>query len=163
MKEHNGEHPHNHTGQLILLGLFLIVWLADSFFLDTSTVLSEYASLLIRLVIAGLALLMTAFLFRSCIAAFSHDEGPSGVISGGGFRYVRHPMYLGCILFYLGLAISTGSLYSIAMLVMIFVFYDYMATYEEKLLELRFGEGYRSYKKRTGKWVPRFGKGNIVD
>ena len=72
-------------------------------------------------------------------------------------------MYLGCILFYLGLAISTGSLYSMAMLVMIFVFYDYMATYEEKFLELSFGEGYRRYKKRTGKWVPQLGKGNILD
>ena len=66
-------------------------------------------------------------------------------------------------MFYLGLAIVTGSLYSIAMLVMIFVFYDYMATYEEKLLELRFGEGYRNYKKRTGKWVPRFDKRNIMN
>ena len=131
--------------------------------MEASTVLSEYAPLLVRLVIAGLALIMTAYLFRSCIAAFSHDEGPRGVSSGGGFRYVRHPMYLGCIFFYLGLAISTGSLYSIAMLVMIFVFYDYMATYEEKLLELRFGEEYRSYKRRTGKWVPRVRKGNIVD
>ena len=36
-------------------------------------------------------------------------------------------------------------------------FYDYIASYEEKLLEDRFHEDYRNYKKRTGKWVPMTG------
>ncbi len=163
MEQDNGEHPHNHTGQLILFGLFLMVWLADSFVLETSTGLSEYSPLLMRLVIGSLTLIMAVYLFRSCIAAFGRNEGLSGVISGGAFRYVRHPLYLGCIMFYLGLAALTGSLYSIAVLVIILIFYDHMATYEEKLLELKYGEAYRSYTKRTGKWVPRIVKGTIVD
>ncbi len=33
MEDKNGEHPFGDAGQLILLGLFLIVWVADSFFL----------------------------------------------------------------------------------------------------------------------------------
>jgi len=42
--------------------------------------------------------------------------------------------------------------------VVIFVFYNYIAGYEEKLLEQRYDETYRKYKKRTGKWLPMIGK-----
>ena len=42
----------------------------------------------------------------------------------------------------------------------IFVFYNYIASYEEKLLDERFGEDYIRYEKGTGKWVPRIGTGS---
>jgi protein-S-isoprenylcysteine O-methyltransferase Ste14 len=81
------------------------------------------------------------------------------VVSTGAFRHVRHPLYLASILSYLGLSVSTISLFSLALFVVIFVFYNYIASYEEKLLDKRFGEGYTRYKERTGKWLPRIGRG----
>jgi hypothetical protein len=57
MKEKNGEHPFGDSGQLVLLVAFLIVWVADSFFLRISTFLSDDISLLIRLVILSFALI----------------------------------------------------------------------------------------------------------
>ena len=57
-------------------------------------------------------------------------------------------------------AVSTASLFSLSLLVVIFVFYNYIASYEEKLLDQRFGEPYKVYKKKTGKWVPRIGRGS---
>jgi len=33
MKEKEGEHPFGDAGQLISLGVFLVVWVGDSFFL----------------------------------------------------------------------------------------------------------------------------------
>ena len=42
--------------------------------------------------------------------------------------------------------------------VVIFIFYNHIAGYEEKLLEDRFQAAYRNYKKRTGKWVPLIGR-----
>jgi len=39
--------------------------------------------------------------------------------------------------------------------VAICIFYNYLASYEEKLLETKFGESYRIYKEKTGKWMPR--------
>jgi protein-S-isoprenylcysteine O-methyltransferase Ste14 len=76
-------------------------------------------------------------------------------VTNGAFRYVRHPLYLAGILSYLGLAISTFSLASLALVLGIFIFYDYIAGYEERLLEAKFGNKYRTYKHGTGKWVPR--------
>lgn len=158
MKEKKGEHPFGDAGQLILLGLFLAVWVGDSFFLHKSTFLSEYLPLYIRLSILGLTFLAAMYFFRSGHVVVNHKQRPNSVVVTGAFRYVRHPLYLASILTYLGLTVSTLSLFSLALFVVIFIFHNYIANYEEKLLETRFGEEYRKYKKRTGKWVPKIGK-----
>ena len=99
MKENNGEHPLGDSGQLILLVLFLLIWVVDSFFLRISTFLSDDISLLIRLVILSLALIAAVYLIRSGHAVVSHGQRPCGVVSTGAFQYVRHPLYLGSIMF----------------------------------------------------------------
>ena len=157
MKEKNGEHPFGDSGQLILLVLFLIIWVVDSFLLQISTFLSDDISLYIRLVILGLLIVTAVYLIRSGHTVVSHEQRPSGVVSAGAFQYVRHPLYLGSIMFYLGLAVSTASLLSLGLVVVIIIFYNHIASYEEKLLEDRFHEEYRNYKKKTGKWVPLIG------
>ena len=154
MKEKNGEHPFGDSGQLILLVLFLLIWVVDSFLLKISTFLADDISLYIRLVILGIILLCSVYLIRSGHAVVSHGQHPSGVVSTGAFQYVRHPLYLGSIMFYLGLAVSTASLFSLGLVGLIVVFYNFIASYEEKLLEDRFHEEYLHYKKGTGKWVP---------
>ena len=158
MKKRSGEHPFGDAGQLILLGAFLVVWAADSFFLHTSTFLSDYLPLWVRLVILGLALIAALFLFKSGHVVVSHNQRPEGVVVNGAFRYVRHPLYLASILTYLGLTVSTMSIFSFVLIAGIFIFHDYIASYEERVLEKKFGEEYRGYKKKTGKWVPRIGR-----
>jgi protein-S-isoprenylcysteine O-methyltransferase Ste14 len=157
MKEKNGEHPLGDSGQLILLFVFLLIWVVDSFVLKISTFLADDISLLIRLFILGLLLVISVYLIRSGHVVVKHEQRPTGVVSTGAFRYVRHPLYLGSILFYLGLAVSTASLFSLGLMVLVFFFYDYIASYEEKLLEDQFHQEYRNYKERTGKWVPMIG------
>ena len=155
IKEKNGEHPYGDAGQLILLGLFLIVWLGDSFFLRLSTFLAAYLPRYIRLTCLVACLAGGAFLVKSGHAAASQAPSPSGPRSAAAFKYVRHPLYLGSILFYLGLALGTFSLFSLVLWVAICIFYNYLASYEERLLEARLGESYRSYREKTGKWLPR--------
>jgi protein-S-isoprenylcysteine O-methyltransferase Ste14 len=125
LKEKNGEHPFGDSGQLILLVLFLLIWVLDSLFLRISTFLSDFISLYIRLVLLGLILVTAVYLVRSGHVVVSHEQRPSGVVSTGVFRYVRHPLYLGSIMFYLGLAVSTASLFSLGLVVLIFIFYNY--------------------------------------
>ena len=157
MKEKNGEHPFGDSGQLILLFLFLLIWVVDSFLLKISTFLSDDISLYIRLIIFVLILVTAVYLIRSGHAVVSHGQRPSGVVATGAFRYVRHPLYLGSIMFYLGLSLATASLFSLVLVVLIFIFYNHIASYEEKLMEDRFHEEYRNYKKKTGKWMPMIG------
>jgi len=73
------------------------------------------------------------------------------LITSGAFAYVRHPMYLGILLTYLGFFVATLSLLSLIPYVMIVNLYRRMADYEEQLLEKRFGERYREYTKKVPK------------
>ena len=157
MKKRSGEHPFGDAGQLILLAVFLVVWAADSFFLHLSTFLSDQVSLWIRLLILALAILIALLLFKSGHVVVEHEKRPEGVMTTGAFRYVRHPLYLASILTYIGLTVSTMSIFSFVLLVPMFIFHNYIAGYEERLLEEKFGEEYQRYKRRTGKWFPRIG------
>ena len=158
MKEKNGEHPLGDAAQLVLFGLFMVIWILDSFILHRSTFLAETIPLVLRLIILGLALVAAAYLFKSGHVVVSDDKRPTEVVSIGAFRYVRHPLYLGSFLIYFGMTVSTASLFCLILLVVIVVFYNYIAGYEEKLLEVKFGEAYVAYQKNTGKWLPHLGK-----
>ena len=159
MSKRSGEHPLGDVGQLILLAVFLVVWAADSFFLHASIFLSDQVSLWIRLLILGVALVIALLLFKSGHVVVEHKNRPEGVMVTGAFRYVRHPLYLASILTYIGLTVSTMSILCFVLLVPIFIFHNYIAGYEERSLEGKFGEKYGDYKRRTGKWFPRIGRG----
>lgn len=155
LKEKNGEHPFGHAGQLISLAAFMAVWVADSFFGHWTTFPAHDVPLAARLALLGLALLTAVSLIRSA-AALHHIEGRSDhVVTTGAYRHVRHPIYLGVMLVYLGMALATASLLSLGVLACTFFYYNYIAGYEERILAARFGAAYEEYKARTGKWVPR--------
>jgi protein-S-isoprenylcysteine O-methyltransferase Ste14 len=157
IKEKNGEHPCGDAVQVLLLGFFLMVWVGDSFFLHVSTGPADYLPRFIRLIFLVFSLAIAIYLIRAGHVVVKHEQHPTGLVTNGGFKLVRHPLYLGSILVYLGLAVATASLFSLALWVIICVFYNYIAGYEEKLLEAKYGESYRMYAEKTGKWMPRKG------
>ena len=159
MESNNGEHPYGDLGQLILLVLFLVVWVGDSFFLHYSTLLAAYVPLSWRLFITALSLATAFFLIKSGHVVISHGNHgrlPTSLVETGAFCYVRHPLYLGCLLTYFALAVATASFLSLALLIFIIIpFYNFIAAYEDHILEEMFGESYLAYKKQTGKWLPK--------
>ncbi|UCE66094.1 MAG: isoprenylcysteine carboxylmethyltransferase family protein [Candidatus Zixiibacteriota bacterium] len=155
MKEKQGEHPFGDAGQLIAFGLFAIVWVADSIFLDISTGLTEYVPLYVRSIIAMVIFAVSLYLLAASHKVIAGENRPVKVISGGVFKYIRHPLYMSAILFYVALIVLTLSIISFVFWVAIFIFYNYIAGYEEKLMEMKFGEEYISYRQKTGKWLPR--------
>jgi len=146
---------------MVLFALFLIVWIADSFILHLSASFTDHIPLYLRLILSAVLLALAVYLVKSGHTAVGHEGIPKAVIDTGAFRYVRHPLYLGSVLFYLSLVVSTASLLSFALWVVILVFYDYISCYEERVLEQVFGEEYHSYKSRTGRWIPRITSARI--
>ena len=152
LPEKNGEHPYGDTGQLVLLGLFLLVWTADSFFLKFSTFLAAHIPLFIRLLFLAAALAVAGWLTKSGHIVLRHDK-PKGVIAKGAFKYTRHPLYFSALLFYIGLSILSVSLFACAVTgIMIFPFYQYIARYEEELMLSKHGKKYRDYMKQVSRW-----------
>jgi protein-S-isoprenylcysteine O-methyltransferase Ste14 len=101
---------------------------------------------------------MSILLLRSGHVVIRPGQRPQGLVISGAFRYVRHPLYLASVLTYVGLTVSTASMLSLGVCVAGFAFHNYIAGYEERLLEMKYGDAYRNYQKRTGKWLPKIGK-----
>lgn len=76
MKKNIGEHPYGDVGQLILLIVFLIVWLGDSFFYHKSTFLSVYVPLYVRLVLLIIIEICAISLIRAGHAVVHDVETP---------------------------------------------------------------------------------------
>lgn len=151
-----GEHRFGDAGQLILLIVFLVVWTADSFIFRYSTFAAQYVSWLIRIPVAIIILIVAGYLAEEGMRiVFGEKRAEPIVIRKGVFNLVRHPVYLGCILFYIALVISTLSILAAAICITIVVFYHYIAEYEEKLLLSRFRADYGQYMQSVPMWVPR--------
>ena len=151
----SGEHKYSDIGQLIFLALFFVLWGIDSLYLQFSTFLTGYIPIYVSAPIGGL-ILLPAFIFayKGLQQIFREVRDPPEVIRTGAFKYTRHPIYLGAILLYLGLTIITLSLASLGLLVIIVIFYDFIASHEEKLLIEQFEKEYEQYKKDVPKWIP---------
>jgi protein-S-isoprenylcysteine O-methyltransferase Ste14 len=159
MKEKKGEHPFGDAGQLILFFLFMIVWILDSFFLRKTTFLAADIPIYIRLTLLGLLLISSLLLFKASHFVVEAEWRPDYVVNSGAYKYIRHPMYMASILTYLGLTIATASIASLIMSVVICFFYNYIASYEEQLLVNKFGNKYKDFMRKTGRWIPRlYGK-----
>ena len=155
-----GEYRWGDLGQLILLVLFLGIWITDSFLFHYSTFLRDSIPDWIRIGLAGLVLITAWILARSGMrAVFGTSRETPGVIREGAFKFVRHPIYTGALLFYLGATLITLSIAAALFWLVILVFYILIARYEEKILTEEFGEDYSNYKSQVGMLFPKPGSG----
>jgi protein-S-isoprenylcysteine O-methyltransferase Ste14 len=76
------------------------------------------------------------------------------VITTGVFSIVRHPIYFGSILLYLGFILLSLSLLSVLIWFIIIIFYYMISRHEEKLLTQRFGSAYEEYRKKVPMLFP---------
>ncbi len=147
--------PKNHTYQLVCGIVFFIVWFLDAFLLRITTVYADLLPFWLPLFLALIIFIVCLYLIDASHKAL-FNSGPFGLRTEGVFASVRHPMYLGTVLFYLTLAVAVISLASILTFCMVFLVYNYIADFEEKQLEMRFGVEFLEYKERVGKWGPRW-------
>lgn len=158
-----GEHPWGDTGQIICLIIFLGIWILDSFVFKFSTFLANYIPVYIRITLGALVLGYSGWMARAGLKiVFGEKREKSEVIKKGVFSKVRHPIYLGAILLYLGLIFFTFSLLSLGFWLFIIIpFYIWISKYEEKILANHFGDKYLDYKKKVPMLFPRIlHKGN---
>ena len=77
------------------------------------------------------------------------------LVESGPYRWIRHPIYLGGSLFFLGVLLeSSNALVALAMVFSIALLAARIPKEEAMMLE-RFGDAYREYMGRTGRVLPR--------
>jgi protein-S-isoprenylcysteine O-methyltransferase Ste14 len=82
------------------------------------------------------------------------DVPPQRIVSGGPYRYVRNPMYLGHLIFMAGLALTFRSWLALAMLILSAVWFHRRVLGDEARLRDLFGAPYAAYCQRVARWIP---------
>jgi protein-S-isoprenylcysteine O-methyltransferase Ste14 len=80
------------------------------------------------------------------------DTTPPRLVTGGFYRYVRHPIYTAGLVFIWLLPILTWNLLALNIGLTAYVYIG--AYFEERKLLLEFGESYAEYRKRTPMLIP---------
>ena len=153
------EHPLNDAVQAVFFVVYMGVWGLDSFVFRFSTVLAGVVPVFVRLLLGILLFAVGIYLVaRSEAAIFGRTligrTGKPKFVTIGVYAWVRHPMYLGSLLVLLVFFFATLSLLSLLVWAGLFVFYDRMATYEERDLIRILGKQYLDYQRQVPKWLP---------
>ncbi len=147
--------PHAHLYHALLPVIFWVIWFLDLQVFQLTTFLNNYIPLLIRILIfIAIFSVALVFIWKSHKFLFQSHEPPNQLISGGIFRYVRNPMYLGILIIYISLIFLNISLISIVVFIIVYLVYNKMVDFEEDVLEARFGEKYKEYQRKVPKWIP---------
>lgn len=77
------------------------------------------------------------------------------LVTSGPYRWVRHPLYTVASIFFLGVSLAAAN-WAIALLIMLtLVMLAVRTPLEEARLIERFGDEYRTYMQRTGRFLPK--------
>ncbi len=153
------EHPLCDSIQLLMLILFFAAWGIDSpghFIFGVSTVLIKFTALPYLFFPATLSVGFGMYLlWKSHKAVFGESAATElKLLNSGVYSLVRHPMYLGILVFCFAFLFAIFSLASLGVWIAFFVAYDRMTAFEESDLIRIFGQEYIAYKQRVPKWFP---------
>ena len=82
------------------------------------------------------------------------DTPPERLVTSGPFAWCRNPMYLGHIIFLLGLTLSLRSELAAAITLATAAWFHFRVARDEKRLRERFGQPYVDYSGRVKRWIP---------
>jgi protein-S-isoprenylcysteine O-methyltransferase Ste14 len=111
----------------------------------------------------GLPLLAWGYLQYKLVGGYRHpraggtsgmDMMPERILDVGPYRYTRNPMYLGHIIFLVGLAITFWSWFALILLAMRAIWFHCRVLHDETRLAWAFGADYDAYRTRVKRWIP---------
>ncbi len=73
----------------------------------------------------------------------------------GLYAYTRNPMYLGHLIFMLGLAVTFWSWLALILLAVNAIWFHRRVLQDETRLTTIFGAEYTAYQARVKRWIPR--------
>jgi len=80
-------------------------------------------------------------------------QRPSNLVLVGPYRFTRNPIYLGCLLALVGLILVWSSVVTAFLTILVYIIFRHVfIKKEEIILEEEFGDEYRDFKNRVGRW-----------
>lgn len=103
----------------------------------------------------SLITIVSIFKLDKNLTIFPTPKQDGLLLTNGLYKYIRHPIYSGVILVFLGAALIYLSVFKLVITSFLIILFMVKTTYEEKQLEKKFPE-YREYKNHTGRFFPFF-------
>jgi protein-S-isoprenylcysteine O-methyltransferase Ste14 len=116
----------------------------------TAVGIAGAALLLVGLGLYGIARRALGKLFSEAVRIIPEHR----LVTGGPYRLIRHPIYLGEIFFGLSIPMILGSFYGFIIMLAPIPMLLYRIMIEEKILVSRFGQEYLDYASKTKKLIP---------
>jgi protein-S-isoprenylcysteine O-methyltransferase Ste14 len=130
------------------VGWYVLIGLDHRFFWSGTALVVQ----ILGAVLIGLGMMLVWETFRANTFATTQvrvqTERAQTVVDSGPYRYIRHPMYAGMVLFVIGTPLMLGSLWGLAATPLLFVLLALRTLGEEQVLKTDLS-GYADYMTRT--------------
>lgn len=87
------------------------------------------------------------------LSPFPIPKENGALIQNGLYSMIRHPIYTGILITFLGSSIRKDSFYKLSITALLFLLFYFKSKYEERLLIDEFDE-YKTYIKKTKRFIP---------
>jgi len=139
---------------VLLLGQAALVAVSSE---EVAPSLMQVAGAIVML--GGIALLVAAQLDLGASWRIGIDEGAKpGLVTGGLYRFCRNPIFLALMIIVAGYALLLPTRLSLVLLAATIIGVSQQARAEEAYLLDTYGESYREYARRVGRFLPGTGK-----
>lgn len=112
---------------------------------------------------ASSSVLLVAWTHRALGRQYSAElviQKDHALVTTGPYARTRHPMYTALNMFSFSMAITTSNLLVLFFAILVILPFPWIARAEEQVLLETFGEEYREYMRRTGRFFPRIRQGS---
>jgi protein-S-isoprenylcysteine O-methyltransferase Ste14 len=150
------ERGHRAGARIVEIGILIALPVLLHFLVPVVIVVPRpYSYLGAFVMLMGLALTAWAStLFRRAGTGFDLHGESSYLVTSGPFRLSRNPIYLGMLIWLIGLAVLLGSLIAFVFPVIFFVLANsLMIPLEEKSMGQLFGKQFVEYRQTVRRWL----------
>ncbi|WP_291103083.1 MULTISPECIES: methyltransferase family protein [unclassified Flavobacterium] len=106
-------------------------------------------------VFGGIIIILALLQLNKNLSPFPTPKEKATLLQTGLYKYIRHPIYTGIMILFLGYSLYQNSLYKLGISLFLVVLFHFKSNYEEHQLALKFPD-YKLYKIKTGKFLPKF-------
>lgn len=140
-------------GQFVIIFLALISSIVEPPLLDHNT--SIIRTVIGAVIAVGGIACMTASVrsFKQEITAHPMPKEEYSLMKEGMYKYIRHPIYFSALLLVAGGVLLFQSYISLIWVIVLFVWFNSKAKFEERFLERKFAE-YHNYRLTTKMIIP---------
>jgi protein-S-isoprenylcysteine O-methyltransferase Ste14 len=114
-------------------------------------------------IVASSSVLLVAWTHRALGRQYSAEfaiQKDHVLVTTGPYARTRHPMYTALNMFSFSIAMTTSNLLVLLFAILVILPFPWIAREEEQVLLETFGEEYREYMMRTGRFFPRIRQGS---